>query len=154
MPNDSFTNKDELLHLTIDRFWETIPSVWNRVRSNLRSTATDHFGISVEQFHILRYINRGTNSVSALAEERSASRPAISQAVDVLVNKGLLSRQHESGDRRYVKLALTEAGSALLKSIFESNRAWMISKLNTLDHEDLIASIQAMQVLKKTFQDF
>jgi DNA-binding MarR family transcriptional regulator len=151
---DTFSVKEELLQQTIDRFWETIPPIWNRIRSNLRGTATERFGISVEQFHILRHVNHGIDSVSDLAVERCTSRPAISQVVDVLVNKGLITRKQEADDRRYVRLALTESGSALLKSIFDSNRAWMLSKLDALSQDELNASIQALQLLKKTFADF
>ena len=151
---DTLSLKEELLQETIDRFWETIPPIWNRIRSNLRGTAAERFGVSVEQFHILRHINRGINLVSDLAVERCTSRSAISQAVDVLVNKGLITRQQEADDRRYVKLALTESGSALLKSIFDSNRAWMLSKLDALSQDELSASVQAMQLLKKTFEVF
>jgi DNA-binding MarR family transcriptional regulator len=153
MPAETTPSKEELLQQTIDRFWETIPSTWNRVRSNLRSTAAEHFGITVEQFHILRHINRGIISMSDLAVERCTSRPAISQAVDVLVNKGLLTRQQNADDRRYINLVLTKNGAALLKSIFDRNRAWMKSKLDALDQADLSAAIQAMQVLKKTFEN-
>jgi len=151
---DTLSVKDELLQQTIERFWETIPPLWNRIRSNLRGTASERFGISVEQFHILRHIKRGIDSVSDLATERCTSRPAISQAVEMLVQKGLLTRKQEADDRRYVKLALTENGSALLKSIFDSNRLWMLSKLDALSQEELIAVIQAMETVKKTFERF
>ena len=145
------STREELLQRTIDRFWETIPPVWNRIRSHIRAVAAEQFGISVEQFHILRHIARGTNSVSELADERCTSRPAISQAVDALAHKGLLTRQQSSSDRRYVQLALTESGSTLLKSIFDNNRAWMMDMLGALDADELSASIQAMDILKITF---
>ena len=151
---DTLSVKEELLQQAIDRFWETIPPLWNRIRSNLRGTAAERFGISVEQFHILRHVNRGINSVSDLAVERCTSRPAISQVVDTLVNKGLLTRRQEADDRRYVKLALTVNGSALLKGIFDSNRTWMLSKLDALSEAELGAAIQAMETLKKTFAEF
>ena len=151
---DTLSVKEELLQETIDRFWETIPPLWNRIRSNLRGTAAERFGISVEQFHILRHVNRGINSVSDLAVERCTSRPAISQVVDTLVNKGLLTRRQEADDRRYVKLALTVNGSTLLKGIFDSNRTWMLSKLDALSEAELGAAIQAMETLKKTFAEF
>ena len=94
---------EELRQKAIDRFWETIPPVWNQVRNNLRSIAAEKFEISVEQFHILRHIRKGITSVSELADVKQISRPAISQAVDVLVEKGLISRQQDADDRRFVQ---------------------------------------------------
>ena len=143
----------EMLQQTIDRFWESFPPTWNHIRTNVRGIAVEKFGITVEQFHILRHIHRGTDSVSELANERCISRPAISQVVDALAHKGLLTRQQDADDRRYVKLVLTENGAALLKSIFDSNRAWMKEKLASLDQADLVASIQAMETLKSSFKE-
>ena len=71
---------------------------------------------------------KGFTSVSELAAIRQISRPAISQAVDVLVEKGLISRQQEAEDRRFVHLLLTPNGEALLNKIFQENRAWMMEK--------------------------
>ena len=85
------TLPESLQEQAIDRFWETVPPVWNFVRSHIRATAIGNFDITVEQFHILRYVRRGTGSMSELAAAKNISRPAMSQAVDVLVKKKLLN---------------------------------------------------------------
>jgi DNA-binding MarR family transcriptional regulator len=144
---------EELIRQTIDRFWETFPSVWNIVRSHTRSLAAESFGITVEQFHILRHIRKGKVCVSDLATERRISRPAISQEVNALVNKGLIARQHDTDDRRYVQLTLTESGAALLEDIFGQNRQWMMSKLAVLSPDELQSAIQAMGLLKNAFDE-
>ncbi len=142
---------EELLYQAIERFWETIPPVWNTIKHNVRSTATDHFDISVEQFHILRHIRKGIVSVSDLATERQISRPAISQAVDVLVDKGLIARGENAEDRRFVQLELTPTGNDLLNTVFEKNRAWMKEQMASLTQEEMNTLLQGLVVLKKTF---
>jgi len=153
MPVETTPSKDILLQQTIDRFWETIPPLWSRIRAHLRSTAAEKYGITIEQFHILRHIHRGKNSACELAATIGISRPAVSQAVDALVHKGLLTRQQDTSDRRYVTLALTENGSILLKGIFENNRIWMLGKLETLSQDELNATVQAMETVKKTLNE-
>ena len=142
---------EELLYQAIERFWETIPPVWNTIKHNVRSTATDHFDISVEQFHILRHIRKGIVSVSDLATERQISRPAISQAVDVLVDKGLIARGENAEDRRFVQLELTPTGNDLLNTVFEKNRAWMKEQMASLTQEEMNTLLEGLAVLKKTF---
>ena len=153
MPAETYSSKEELLQQTIDRLWETIPPLWSRIRSHLRSTAAEQFGITVEQFHILRHVHRGINSACELAAVIGISRPAVSQAVDALAHKDLLTRQQSSTDRRYVQLALTANGRILLNGIFENNRIWMLSKLDALSQDELSAAIQAMETLKKTLNE-
>ncbi len=141
------------LQRTIDHFWETIPPVWNNVRSNVRSIATEKFDISVEQFHILRHVRKGMTSVSELATIRQISRPAISQAINVLVERDLLTRHHSTDDRRYVELKLTQRGNDLLNAISDNNHAWMMEKLAGLRQSEINCLMNALEILKKTFVD-
>ena len=139
--------------LTIERFWETIPPLWNMVRAHIRALATADFDITVEQFHVLRYARRGAGSMSELARAKSISRPAISQGVDGLVEKGLIARQQNADDRRFVNLALTPSGDELLNKIFQENRAWMAEKMAALSAEELNSAIAALEILKRTFEE-
>ncbi len=143
------TSLDHLRDQTIDRFWETVPPLWNFVRSHIRATATQNFDITVEQFHVLRYVRRGMCSISELASAKNISRPAISQAVDILVHKGLLTRVQSTQDRRYVDLALTSAGNDLLDAVFKDTRSWMKQRMNMLSAGELETIAQAMEAMKK-----
>jgi DNA-binding MarR family transcriptional regulator len=144
---------EESLLRAIDRFWETVPPTWDRIRGRIHIAATENFGITVEQFHILRHIRKGIHSASELAEVKQISRPAISQAVETLVNRGLVTRQYSVRDRRCVELELTESGNDLLDAIFKYNRAWMLEKLAWLSEDELNSLVQGMDVLHKTFAD-
>ena len=143
------TPSEDLIGQTIDRFWETIPPFWHRVRGHIRQLAAEQFDISVEQFHILRNIRRGRGSVSELAEAKNISRPAISQGVDVLVHKGLVARTPNAQDRRQIQLTLTDSGNALLDAIFNNTRQWMMQVLSPLSNEELQTLVYAMESLRK-----
>jgi DNA-binding MarR family transcriptional regulator len=140
---------ENLRDRAIDRFWETVPPLWSSVRSHIRTTATANFDISVEQFHVLRYVRRGTDSVSELATAKNISRPAISQAVEVLVKKGFLTRIPNKDDRRCIELVLTEAGNNLLDTVFKETRGWMKEQMYELNADELETVANAMEIMKK-----
>ena len=142
---------EQLIPAAIEAFWATIPPVWNRIKGNVRAIAVENFDISVEQFHILRHIRRGLTSVSELAEVKQISRSAISQAVDILVERGLICRRQNSQDRRNIPLELTDSGDKLLDTIWEKNRAWMKSRMISLTEQDLNTLTCAMEILSRTF---
>ena len=142
---------NEQLQCAIERFWDTIPPVWGAVRGVARNNAVQDHHLSLVQFHILRHIRYGARSVSDLAERQQISRPAISQALDQLVERGLVSRKEDPDDRRFVQLDLTESGDTLLNDVFGKNRQWMAVKMARLSPEELEAVIRAMDILKKTF---
>ena len=142
----------DLTELALDKFWETVPPLWGQVRAHIRSAAAQNFRISIEQFQILRLIRSGRCSVSELAMAKNISRPAISQAVDALANKGLLTRIQDAQDRRHMQLALTESGNTLLDAVFENTRSWMRIKLASFGQSELENVVRAMISLKKMLE--
>jgi DNA-binding MarR family transcriptional regulator len=143
------THSSEKLKQAVDLFWEAFPPLWRMIQAHIREVAVEQFNISVEQFHILRHIRRGRDSVSALAEAKDISRPAISQSVDLLVIKGLILRSTDPQDRRHVRLALTAEGNALMDAIFGDTRRWMMKTLEPLSADEIQALTGAMESLKK-----
>ena len=142
----------QLRDRAVDRFWETVPPLWNTVRSHIRAAATANFDITVEQFHILRFVRKGSESLSELARAKNISRPAMSQAVEVLVKKGLLTRIQSTQDRRYVELALTEAGNHLLDTVFQDTREWMKERMQRLTSVEVETIAKAMDAMKKMLE--
>jgi DNA-binding MarR family transcriptional regulator len=149
----SDSTSEKLIPAAIETFWGTIPPIWNQIKGNVRSIAEENYSISVEQFHILRHIRKGLTSVSELAQVKQISRSAISQAVDVLVERGLICRRQNARDRRNIPLELTESGDRLLDTIMEKNRAWMKSRMASLSAEELNTLTCAMEILARTFNE-
>ena len=139
----------DLLQETAVRFWEAIPPFWHQVRAHIRQVASESFGISVEQFQILRHVHQGVASVSELAEVKHISRPAISQAVELLVQDGLILRRQSTQDRRFVQLELTEKGELLLKGIFDNTHQWLVDKFSLLSEGELTDLHQGFEAIKK-----
>lgn len=151
MPENTNTAQEEMIQQAIERFWETFPPVWDLIRAHVRSIAFEQFNISVAQFQILRLIRRGRASVSELAEIKQISRSAISQAVDILVGRGLIIRHQNSEDRRCYKLLLTDEGSELLSNIYKQNRVWMSEKMISVSSDESLLIMQGLDILKRSF---
>jgi DNA-binding MarR family transcriptional regulator len=140
-----------LLNAAINALWETLPPAWMRIRTQIRDNATQGHGISLVQFHILRHSRRGINTSAALAEHLQISRPAASQAVEGLVQKGLLQRLPSKQDRRKIYLQPSAAGNTLLEEGIQRSQSWMAEKLQTLQDSDLQTLLQAMSTLQALF---
>ena len=152
MERQTMTSSERLRDQAIDRFWETVPPLWGMIRTHIRAEATKNFDLTVEQFHILRHVRGGTGSISELATAKNISRPAISQAVELLVKKGLLTRIQSTQDRRFVDLALTEAGNHLLDTVFQETRTWMKERMSALSRAEFETVAKAMAALKKMLE--
>jgi len=143
------THSSDALRQAVDGFWETFPPLWRTIHAHIREVAVEKFNITVEQFHILRHIHRGLDSVSALDEVRNISRPAISQSIDLLVTKGLIIRTIDLQDRRHVKLDLTAEGNTLMDAIFGDTGQWMMKTFALLSADEILTLTRAMESLRK-----
>ena len=142
-------NDNSATRQLVTAFWDSVPPIWHTVRSHTVRAAADKYGITGEQFHILRRIQKGRDSVSKLAEAKRISRPAISRSVEVLVKKNLINRTQNPQDRRNMRLTLTEEGQALFDEVFGKVGLWMEKKLSTLNDDELEAISQALRTLKE-----
>lgn len=145
------STSEETLQQAVERVWETIPPLWNQMRANVRGIASERYHISVQQFRILRHIGRGVRLASELAAAIQTSRPAISQSLDTLVEKGLITRRQSAHDRRCAELELTPSGAGMLDAIFQENRRWMMHRLASLSAEEISHILLSMRVLKDAF---
>jgi len=143
--------KDRELRSTVDAILDALPPVWDRIRSNLRAAATSKFGITLDQFHTLRHIRKGFQSVGELSAKRQVSKAAASQSVEILVRKGLVTRRQEGPDRRFVLLELTPYAKQVLDANYEDNRAWVAERMSSLTVAQLVEVGRAMATLKELF---
>jgi DNA-binding MarR family transcriptional regulator len=137
----------------VEKFWETVPPSWFQTRARIRGAAAEQFGLTVEQFQVLRRIRRGFDSVSAIAEESRLSRPAVSKTVDGLVNRGLVARQTDQQDRRHIRLSLSSEGERVLMGIYAETNTWLEAQFATLtdsQRADLLRGLEALgEVMNK-----
>lgn len=141
-------NTPDVRH-TIETFWQTFPPLWHVIRAHIRQVAVEQFGITVEQFHALRHIRMGLTSVSEIAGAKCISRAAISQSIDLLVDRGLVARAYDAQDRRRIQLTLTPSGNDLLDAVFDNTHRWMAELFAPLSDEELQILSQAMESLRK-----
>ena len=82
-------------------------------------------GLSPQQYRILKLAGAGGERSARLAERLAVAKPTLTAIADSLVAAGLARRETEPGDRRVVRLRLTEAGSAAVERADAAYRQWL-----------------------------
>lgn len=95
-------------------------------------------GVSPQQYRMLKLIGAGGERSARLAEKLAVAKPTLTSTADSLVAAGLATRQAEPGDRRVVRLFLTEAGQAAIERADAAYGGWFGS---LLDHTGRRAEI-------------
>jgi DNA-binding MarR family transcriptional regulator len=85
----------------------------------MRCDGTD---LSARQLGVLLtcYLNEGPHTVRGLAAELDLSKPAVSRALDRLIELDLARREVDPRDRRSVLVKRTPKGAALLRDLNDS----------------------------------
>lgn len=105
-------------------------------------------GLSFSQTNILmRMMHEECIGVSDISEKMGITNAAASQAVDRLVQMGLVERTEDPQDRRAKRLKLTVEGRALIQKGIEARSKWVetITQSLTAEQEDMV--IRALTIL-------
>lgn len=108
----------------------------------------DATGLSFSQINILmRLFHGGCAGVSEIGDQLGVTNAAASQAVDRLVQLGLIERTEDPEDRRAKRLALTQKGRALIEKGVEVRSQWIEGLTDALTPEQQNMIISALTLL-------
>ena len=103
---------------------------------------------SMAQLNALFRIHHiGVCGISDLGEEMGVTSAAASQLLDRLVQQGLVIRTEDPTDRRNKRVALTEAGEAIVQESIAARQGWLdhlAEKLTPAEREQVHASLQLL----------
>jgi DNA-binding MarR family transcriptional regulator len=86
-------------------------------------------GLTPAQYRIMKLAGAGGERSTRLAQRLAVAKPTLTALADGLVAAGYATRTAEPGDRRVVRLTLTEAGQAALDRADAAYAAWLTSLL-------------------------
>jgi len=128
---------------------------WSEVFMHRSGKEFRHFmersNLSFSQVNVLMKLFHGVKcGVSRIGEEMGVSNAAASQAVDRLVQMGMIERTEDPSDRRSKRLTLTQDGKALIESGINDRSQWIKDLAVTLTKDQQQTIIEALTILTET----
>ncbi|MGZ4904323.1 MAG: MarR family winged helix-turn-helix transcriptional regulator [Halobacteriota archaeon] len=129
---------------------EVVPIIMQDIRSEMRSRRS--LDLTVPQFRVLAFVNRNEgSSLWEVAHHMGLTSPTASRLVDGLIERGLMARVVNPADRRRVKLAVTDRGSAILEASTLGTVSYLASMLRGVDAGDRDVIDRAVEMLRTIF---
>jgi DNA-binding MarR family transcriptional regulator len=129
---------------------KVIPQVMGVIRAEMRKRRRSD--LSVMQFRAMVYLDLDPGaSLSAVAEYLGLTLPTVSQMIDGMVEKGLVTRQESTIDRRRIRLSLTDQGRDVLEKSFSGTQAYLGEIISQLEVQELATLYQVLQLLDSLF---
>jgi MarR family 2-MHQ and catechol resistance regulon transcriptional repressor len=125
--------KEEILALdTYVKLVRATETVSNRIHRHLADT-----DLTVSQFGVLEaLLHLGPLYQRDLAEKLLKSGGNMTLVIDNLEKRELVKREREAGDRRCIKVSLTEKGEQLISQIFPFHVASVVNQMNILTPDE------------------
>ena len=99
--------------------------------------------VTLPQYRLLALVARGEERASALASRLALARPTVSATIDTLVERRLLERTAVDGDRRAVRLSLTDLGRDTMQHAEHGMRARLDELLTFVEDRALVTTALA-----------
>ncbi len=108
----------------------------------------ENTGLSFSQINILmRLFHGGCAQIGEVGEKMGITKAAASQAVDRLVQMGLVQRQEDPQDRRIKRLELTPHGRDLIQKGLEARTQWLENLAQSLPLDQQQTVLVALTLL-------
>jgi DNA-binding MarR family transcriptional regulator len=107
--------------------------------------------LTPQQYRILKLAGAGGERSARLAERLAVAKPTLTAIADGLVAAGFARRDAEPGDRRVVRLCLTEAGHAAVGRADQAYQCWLSQLLARAGDPDRV--LDALDLLDQAMGD-
>jgi DNA-binding MarR family transcriptional regulator len=96
-----------------------------------------HVGLNMQELRVVEFLGiEGPRMMRELAEHLTVAVNSITGIVDGLERKDLARRQRSEEDRRVVRVALTDGGQAMYRSVADVNNRLFRSMLGALTEDE------------------
>jgi DNA-binding MarR family transcriptional regulator len=107
-------------------------------------------GITYSQCHALVEIGSNQSlSINELAELLGLDKSTLSRTVNTMVEQGLVTREPDPDDRRYVKIKLTPTGSGLLSDIEDKMTDYYLNIYQAIPQDKRKQVLESLELLVK-----
>jgi DNA-binding MarR family transcriptional regulator/predicted enzyme related to lactoylglutathione lyase len=141
---------DELSHLPTPTLMRAARGTYARsIRAQLQEIGVDD--LPKNGAFILFGIHSGNGTPADLPFGLGVSRQAVSQVIDVLVQRGYVERHPDPGDRRRISLELTERGQEVVEAVWRGTEAidgQLATRLSAEQIEAMRSGLMALADIK------
>jgi len=129
---------------------EVVPLITRDLRSEMRNqSSTD---LTVVQFRSLAFVDRNAGaSLLEVANHLGLTPPSTSRIVNVLIARGMMTREDHPADRRRVMLTVTNRGQKILEVSRRGTLTYLSNKIKELSAADRETIAIAMKTLQPIF---
>jgi DNA-binding MarR family transcriptional regulator len=133
---------------SVSELSQRLPTVLTRLNRRLRQMS-GMLGVPPGQYPVLAsLLDQSPATVSALAAAEHIRVPSMTALLGQLETEGLISKEVDASDRRFVQVSLTRHGATVARAAAKVRGDWFAERLSHLTRAEVDALGQALPVLE------
>jgi len=138
----TISQRDTIVHKALTAYWKSLAIV-----DPLRIEAWDEARITLPLLRVLVYLREHPSAATGdIARYMSVTSSNVTRLVERLVQQGLVQREEDVADRRFLRHSLTADGEAVLGNVQQRATSFVAHILDGLSDQELR---QITEVLEK-----
>ncbi len=126
-------------------FRQVRDAMWARMADELSKAGHD---LSFSQYITLKKLAAGTTSATDLARAAELNPGAMTRLIDKLIERGLVERHADPGDRRVVRIRLSDQGEVIWREIDQCGGRVRERAMSGMDETERLAFIRALEQVR------
>ena len=111
-------------------------------------------GVTIAQCHAIVEIGRiKRTSLIELADLLGLDKSTMSRTINNLVTYGLVKRETDSENRRYISIELTEKGTEVFKEIEDSMQEYYARIFQAIPQDKRMQVLESLEILVKSIKE-
>jgi DNA-binding MarR family transcriptional regulator len=126
-----------------------LPALFRQLWADARHELAETHGMTETQLGIVHTLRHHDYTVGEVAGRMKLHTPTVSRISESLVEQGYADRLADAGDRRKVRLTLTDTGHELARTVHGHFHTVVARRLETLSSEDVACIVGACSAFEK-----
>ncbi|MFL6585677.1 MAG: MarR family winged helix-turn-helix transcriptional regulator [Luteimonas sp.] len=126
-------------------FRQVRDAMWARMADELSKAGHD---LSFSQYITLKKLALGTTGATDLARAAELNPGAMTRLIDKLIERGLVERHADPGDRRVVRIQLSDQGQAIWRDIDQCGNRVRERAMSGMDEAQRLQFIRVLEQVR------
>ncbi len=137
----------------VSQLWmELAPTMMRRMREQVMKASVGT--LTMPQYRILANINRGLNSIGAIAEHHGVTQPSMSKMIGLMESKGFIVRKTSLLDKRQSVLSMTSKGKKIFFEVRGRAQHNIAEKLDEISDQEILVLKRSLEDIKQVLKNW
>ena len=137
-----------------DNFAFLVAGIIYKLDHDLSFKTLSKYKMTYVHFRVLQYLwSRNGETIGEIAKSIVVRQPVLSRIIDQMQERGLVTRQADSNDGRYIRVYLTDSGKEKYEEVWPKAKEMIVDALSVLKADEYDELMRMLRMISSNLLD-